>query len=167
MNNKKSNLFSRKFIYLLTMSVFLSLILLNHTLSFAEETGSIDLEIKFVNNDRISNWQTVLEIFQDNDTNPYRIIEFPESNPYVIDSLPLDHKYTVKIYVNDMYAEQAFVFLKETKAQMNVFIPLQGGMQFVVLYNDGSTVIQDATVSIKSNVTCHSAYIRFIFKNFD
>jgi len=56
MNNRKLNLFSRKFIYLLTMSAFFSLILLNPMLSFAEETGSIDLEIKFVNNDRISNW---------------------------------------------------------------------------------------------------------------
>ncbi|MCH7967269.1 MAG: polysaccharide deacetylase family protein [Thaumarchaeota archaeon] len=151
MNNKKLNLFSRKFIYLLTMSAFLSLILLNYTLSFAEETGSIDLEIKFVNNDRISNWQTVLKIFQDGDINPYRIIEFPESNPYVIDSLPLDHKYTVKIYVNDMYAGEGFLSLKDATAKMDVGIPLQAGMQFIVLYNDNETAIQDATVSIKSH----------------
>jgi len=152
MNNKKLNLFSRKFIYLLTMSTFLSLILLNTPLSFAEETGSIDLEIKYENNDRISNWQTVLKIFQDDDEiNPYRIIEIPKSNPYVIDSLPLDHKYTVKIYVNDMYAGEEFLWLKDTKVKMNVLIPLQAGMQFVVYYNDGSTPIQDATISIKSN----------------
>jgi len=151
MNNKKLNLFSRKFIYLLTMSTFLSLILLNYPLSFAEETGSIDLQIKFVNNDRISNWQTVLKIFQDNDINPYRIIEFPESNPYVIDSLPLDYKYTVEVYVNDMYAGEGFLWLKDTTAQMDVTIPLQAGMQFFVYYSDGYTPIQDVTVSIKSD----------------
>ena len=151
MNNRKLNLFSRKFIYLLTMSTFLSLILLNYPLSFAEETGSIDLQIKFVNNDRISNWQTVLKIFQDKDTNPYRIIEFPESNPYVIDSLPLDYKYTVEVYVNDMYAGEGFLWLKDTTAQMDVTIPLQAGMQFFVYYSDGYTPIQDVTVSIKSD----------------
>jgi len=133
------------------MSAFLSLILLNHTLSFAEETGSIDLEIKYVNNDRISNWQTVLKIFQDNDTNPYRIIEFPESNPYVIDSLPLDHKYTIKIYVNDMYTDEGFLLLKDSTAKMNVSIPLQAGMQFKILYKDKNITIQDATVSVKSH----------------
>ena len=125
MNNKKINLFSRKFIYLLTLDTFLSLILLNPMLSFAEETGSINLEIKFVNNDRISNWQTVLKIFQGEDTNPYRIIEFPESNPYVIDSLPLDYKYTVEVYVNDMYAGEEFVWLKVTSAKMDETILVQ------------------------------------------
>ena len=70
------------------------------TLSFAEETGAIELEIKYTNLDRISNYQTVLQVFQDNGDSPYLTIEFPESNPYLIDSLPLGHKYTVTVYVN-------------------------------------------------------------------
>ncbi len=133
------------------MSALLSLILLNNPTSFAEETGSINLEIRYKNNDRIDNWQTVLKIFQDNNEEPYKIIKLPKSNPYLIDSLPLDHKYTVKVYVNDMFAESGFVILKETKAQMTILIPLQAGMQFKVVYSDGNTPISGAKISIKSD----------------
>ncbi|MFB5615256.1 MAG: hypothetical protein ACE5RI_09240, partial [Candidatus Nitrosomaritimum yanchengensis] len=151
MNNNKTNSVLKKFIYLFTIPVFLSIILSNPGLSFAEETGSINLEIRFENGDRISNSQTVLKIFQDNDDTPYRTIEFPESNPYTIDSLPLGHKYTVKAYVNDMFAEERFLELNKSTMQMQMFIPLQAGMQFKILYNDGYTPISNAKVSIKSS----------------
>ncbi len=61
-------------------------------ISFAEETGSIEIEIRYTNLDRINNYQTVLQVFQDDGDSPYVTIEFPESNPYLIDSLTLCHK---------------------------------------------------------------------------
>jgi len=121
------------------------------TLSFAEEMGSIEVEIKYTNLDRINNYQTVLQVFQDNDDSPYVTIEFPESNPYLIDSLPLGHKYTVEVYVNNMFAGKGFLNLEETGGQIKINIPLQGGYRFIVLYNDNETPIEGAIVSIKSD----------------
>ncbi len=136
---------------LLVVSISLALVLLNMDLSFAQETGSIEVEIRFTNQDRISNWQTVLEVYQDNNQAPFTTIEFPDSNPYVIESLPLGHKYTVKVFVNNMYAGEGFISkLDKPTSQLDINIPLQGGIRFVVLYNDGQTPIEDATVSVKS-----------------
>ncbi len=121
------------------------------TLSFGEETGSIEIEIRYVNLDRISNHQTVLQVFQDDVDSPYVTIEFPESNPYLIDALPLGHKYTVEVYVNNMFAGKSFLNLEETEGQIKLNIPLQGGYRFVALYNDNQTPIEGAIVSIKSD----------------
>jgi len=149
--NKRSVVSNCKIIYLLTLIAMFTLIFQNPITSFAEETGDIELELRYQNGDRIITYQTVLKIFQDKISEPIRIIEFPESNPYIIESLPLGHKYTVKVYVNDMFAEQSFIILDESKEKLKILIPLQAGMQFTVLYNDGSTPIERAKVSIKSD----------------
>jgi len=149
--NKRSVVFNCKIIYLLTLIVLFTLIFQNPITSFAENTGTIELELRYQNGDRLITYQTVLKIFQDKITEPFRIIEFPESNPYLIESLPLNHKYTVKVYVNDMFAEQSFIILDEAKEKLKILIPLQAGMQFTVVYNDGNTPIEGADVSIKSD----------------
>ena len=116
-----------------------------------EGTGSVEVEIRYTNGDLINNRRTVLQVFQDNSDNPYVTVEFPESNPYLIDSLPLGHKYTVKVYVNNMFATTGFLNLEETEGQIKLNIPLRGGYRFVVLYNDGGSPIEGATVSVKSD----------------
>ena len=118
---------------------------------FAEETGNISLDLLYENGDRVTTWQTTLKIFQDNDSEPFRTIEFPESNPYEIQTLPLGHKYTVEVFVNDMFAEQGFVNLNESESELQILIPLQAGTQFVVYHDDRSTTIENAQVSIKSH----------------
>ena len=65
--------------------------------------------------------------------------------------MPLCHKYTIEVFVNDMYAEESFLFLNESEAELQISIPLQAGMQFIVYYNDGSTPIEGSKVSIKSD----------------
>jgi len=149
--NKRSVVSNCKIIYLLTLIVLFTLIFQTPITSFAENTGGIELELRYQNGDRIATYQTVLKIFQDNNDEPFKIIEFPESNPYVIESLPLNHKYTIKVYQNDMFAEQGFIILDEPKEELEILIPLQGGMRFIILYNDASTPIVGAKVSIKSD----------------
>ena len=149
--NKRSIISNSKIIYLLTLTVLVTLIFQNPITSFAEDTGTIELDLKFQNGDRVVTYQTVLEIFQDDIDEPYQIIEFPESNPYMIESLPLGHTYTVKVYLNDMFAEQSFIILDEPTEELKIFIPLQAGMTFSVFYNDGSTPIEGAKISIKSD----------------
>ncbi len=133
MNAEKSMLMVMRYKFLLAPMLVFFFIITGSTLSFAEETGSIELEIKYTNLDRISNYQTVLQVFQDNGDSPYVTIEFPESNPYLIDSLPLGHKYTVKVYVNNMFAGTGFLNLEETEGQIKINIPLQGGYRFIIL----------------------------------
>ena len=149
MNNRSSLL--NKSIYILSITVLFTLILQSMPTSFAEETGNIRLDLKYENGDRVSTWQTTIKIFQDEEKVPFAIVEFPESNPYEIKSLPLDHKYTVEVFVNDMIAEEGFVFLTEPETELKILIPLQAGVQFVVYYSDGITPIEDAKISIKSH----------------
>lgn len=149
MNSRTTSL--NKLIYLLSIVVLFTLVFQNVLMSFAEDTGNINVELKYENGDRVSTWQTTLKIFQDNNDELLRVIEFPESNPYEIKSLPLGHKYTIEVFVNDMYAEESFLFLNESEAELQISIPLQAGMQFIVYYNDGSTPIEGAKVSIKSD----------------
>jgi len=137
--------------FLLVSLLVFFFVIVGLPISFAEEMGSIEIEIKYTNFDRINNYQTVLQVFQDEGDSPYVTIEFPESNPYVIDSLPLGHKYTVEIYVNNMFAGTAFLNLEETEGQIKTTIPLQGGYRFIVFYNDDETPIEGAIVSIKSD----------------
>ena len=137
--------------FLLAVSLVFFFIITGSALSFAEGTGSIEVEIKYTNGDRISNYQTVLQVFQDGGDSTYVTIEFPESNPYLIGSLPLGHKYTVEVYVNNMFAGTGFLNLEETEGQIKINIPLQGGYRFIALYNDDETPIEGAIVSIKSD----------------
>jgi len=151
MNAKKNAFKLMRSKFLLVSLIVFFFVIVGLPISFAEEMGSIEIEIKYTNFDRINNYQTVLQVFQDEGDSPYVTIEFPESNPYLIDSLPLGHKYTVEIYVNNMFAGTAFLNLEETEGQIKTTIPLQGGYRFIVFYNDDETPIEGATVSIKSD----------------
>jgi len=137
--------------FLLAPMLVFFFIITGSTSSFAEETGSIEVNIKYFNGDRLDTWQTILKLFQDDGDSPYVTIEFPESNPYLIDALPLGHKYTVEVYVNNMFAGTGFLNLEETEGQIKLNIPLQGGYQFIAFYNDNQTPIEGATVTIKSD----------------
>jgi len=116
--------------FLLTTLLVFFLVLTESSLAFAEETGSIEVDIKFLNGDRLDTWQTTIQVFQDNSDTSYVTIENPKFNPYLIDSLPLGHKYTAKVYVNNMFAGQSFLNLEESEEHLPVNIPLSGGMRF-------------------------------------
>ena len=121
------------------------------TLSFAEEMGSIKVEIEYTNGDRLNTWQTTIRVLQDDEDIPYVTIKNPKTNPFSIESLPLGHKYSVKVYVNNMFAESSFLNLEESEAKLKVIIPLSGGYRFIALYNDNETPIEGAIISIKSD----------------
>lgn len=126
-------------------------IITGSALSFGEETGSIEVAIKYTNGDKLNTWQTIIKVLQDDEEIPYVTIENPETNPFLIESLPLGHKYYVEVYVNNMFAGLSFLNLEEGEAELNVIIPLPGGYRFIVFYDDGQTPIKDATLSIKSD----------------
>jgi len=151
MKAKKNNFKLMRSKFLLVPILVFFFAITGSTLSFAEETGSIEVEIEYNNGDKLNTWQTTIKVLQDGSDDAYTLIENPKTNPFLIESLPLGHKYTVEVYVNNMFAESSFLILEEDVAELNVIIPLAGGYRFVVLYDDGQTPIVGATISIKSD----------------
>ena len=137
--------------FLIVSLIVFFFVIVGLPISFAEETGSIKVEIKYTNGDKLNTWQTTVKVLQDDGDYSYVVVENPKTNPFLIDSLPLGHKYTVEVYVNSMFAGTSFLNLEEKEGKLNVVIPLSGGYRFVVLYNDGQTPIEGVTISIKSD----------------
>lgn len=125
-------------------------VLLSHHLTYAEKLGSIAVNIAYTNGDRADYSPISMKIFQDNNQIPYREIDSITGNPFNIVSLPLGHQYKVELYSNGMYSSANYVNLEQAQQDLNVNIPLPGGMRVNVLYNDGQTPIGDAFVIIKS-----------------
>jgi len=137
------------------------LILMYPSVSYAEQsTGSLEIGIQYTNGDRVAPSEMVYKVYQDTHNNLFKTIEEPSSNPYYLTSLPLNYKYIVEVYVNDMYSGTGSVDLTTVQTKdLTVKIPLSGGFRFNVFYNDGDTPIEGADVSIKShtgNILRHS-----------
>ena len=139
--------------FLLPSLLVFFIIISSASLSFAQEdTGSIDVIIRYNTFDKIDTYAAVLKVYQDNNKDPFVVIRFPESNPIMIDSLPLGHKYKVEVYVNGMLAGSEKIDVNGNE-EMEIIIPTSGGMIFRAVYNDGSTAIVGATISIFSDDT--------------
>ncbi len=91
-----------------------------------------------------------MKIYQDNGQIPYRIIESITGNPFNIVSLPFGHQYKIDVYANGMYSSSNYVTLEQTQQNINVNIPLPGGMRVNVLYNDGQTPVVNSFVDVRS-----------------
>ena len=79
-----------------SLLVFL-IIISSSTLSYAQEdTGSIDVTVRYNTFDRVETYAAVLKVYQDNNDEPFTVVGFPESNPVLIESLPLGHEYKVE-----------------------------------------------------------------------
>ena len=139
--------------FLLASLLVFFVIISSTNLSFAQEdTGSIDVFIQYNTFEKIETYAATLKVYQDNNEIPFVVIGFPESNPIMIDSLPLGHEYNVEVYVNGMLAGSKKIDVNGDE-QMEILIPTAGGMIFRVVYNDGSTSVVGATVSIFSDDT--------------
>ncbi len=117
----------------------------------AETSGSIVVNITYTNGDRADYWPISMKIYQDNNASPYREISSITGNPFNILSLPLGHQYKIVVYANDMHAADRYVDLEQSQQNLNVNIPLPGGMRVNVLYDDKLTPVENATVEVKSD----------------
>lgn len=137
------------------------LILMYPSVSYADENkGSLEIAIQYTNGDRVAPSEMVYKVYQDTHSNLFKTIEEPSSNPYYLTSLPLNYKYIVEVYVNDMYSGTGSMDLTTVQTKdLMIKIPLSGGFRFNVFYNDGNTPVEGADVSIKSytgNILRHS-----------
>ena len=137
--------------FLLAVSLVFFFIFTGSTLSYAQEaTGSIDVTIRYNTFDRADTYALTLKVYQDNNEDPFVVIGFPETNPVMVDSLPLDHKYKVEVYVNGMFSGSGKIVVNGDE-KMEILIPPAGGMVFRVLYSDKSTPVADAIISVFSD----------------
>jgi peptidoglycan/xylan/chitin deacetylase (PgdA/CDA1 family) len=120
-------------------------------LAHAETSGSIVVNITYTNGDRADFSPISMKIYQDTNASPYREISSITGNPFNILSLPLGHQYKIEVYANDMHAADSYVDLEQSQQNLNVNIPLPGGMRVNVLYNDKLTPVENATVEINSD----------------
>ena len=129
------------------------IILSSANTSFAQEdTGSINVLIKYNTFDKIDTYAANVKVYQDDDTEAFVVIGFPELNPVFIDSLPIGHEYKVDVYVNGMFGGSNKIIVNGDE-ELQVIISPAGGMVFEALYSDGSTPVVGATISIFSDDT--------------
>jgi len=137
--------------FLLPSFLVFFIIISSSTLSYAQEdTGSIDVTIRYNTLDRTDTYAMTLKVYQDLNEDPFVVIGFPETNPVMIDSLPLGHKYKVEAYVNGMLGGAGKIEVNGDE-EMVILIPPSAGMVFRAFWNDKSTAIDGATISIYSD----------------
>lgn len=117
----------------------------------AETSGSIVVNLIYTNGDRADYWPISMKIYQDNNASPYREISSITGNPFNILSLPLGHQYKIEVYANDMHAAERYIDLEQPQQNLDVNIPLPGGMRVNVLYDDKITPVGNSTVEVKSD----------------
>jgi len=133
-------------IFFSTIIIFFFIILGLPTV-FAEETGSITIQIKNSSNDLVGTYGISIKIYQDDKDHLFKVMELKQ-NPQVISGLPSGHGYYIEVVKNGIVS--ATTLKQELGAKViDISIPNEGGMKFNVSYNDGSP-LPNARVVIKS-----------------
>jgi len=116
---------------------------------YAEETETIEVEIKYTNGDIVDFNSIKILVYQDFQKEP--ILEKKlTSNPNFI-SVSENHRYKIEVYVDGMYADVGYIQLDDRQSKIEISIPLSGGIQFQVFYKNGETPIKGATVVLKTH----------------
>ncbi|MCE9653374.1 MAG: polysaccharide deacetylase family protein [Nitrosarchaeum sp.] len=126
--------------------LFFSMLIQN---TFAENTGNIDLLIKYENGNKAGVDSLILKIYKDLEKTPVKEIQV-ENNPVSITNLELGHKYKIEVYYNDHYQATDYYDLKEKSNNEEIVIKLSGGIKVGVFYNDGQTPIPNTSVFFKT-----------------
>lgn len=117
--------------------------------AYGETTGSIAVTLTYTNGDTADYWPVSLKIYQDFSKTPYKEIVSLSGNPFNIVSLPVGHQYKIEAYADGMYASVVYVDLELPHQDINIKLPLSGGMRVNAFYNDGVTPISNATVYVR------------------
>ena len=122
----------------------------SHKLTDTQDTGSITVTLAYVGGDRAYSSTMALKVYQDMNQTVYRDMESIPENPFNITSLPLGHNYKIEVYANGMFSNVGYVDLQKTSQTLTLNLPLPGGLQPSIFYNDGYTPIFNATVNVRS-----------------
>lgn len=117
---------------------------------FAENT-TLQIELTYPNGDRVSLGNTNLVIESQDDSIRQELVG-TSSEPYFTAELPVDSRYEILVYVNDMLAGTKYLSLDD-KAEQLIKIPINPsvGMKFVAYYEGGQTPIEGALLELYSH----------------
>lgn len=115
----------------------------------AKENGEIEVDVLYFNGDIADYSGIKFVVYQGQNKEPV-IEKTAASNPETL-QLPADKEYKIEVYSNDMFAGFKIVKLDTARKDVDINIPLSGGLQIQVFYNDKATPVSDATVAIKSH----------------
>ena len=130
------------------MPIFV-LILLAPIISYGQQTGTLEIDLRSMNGEMTDYHGTALKIYQDNGKTPFTTIDSLSGNPYKV-SLPVGYQYKVEVYANSMHANVGYVNLQNNDEKLELVMPNTGSVLFTAVYNDGITPINNATVIVKS-----------------
>jgi hypothetical protein len=131
------------------VTLVLFVILFTNLYANSESVGAIEIQVKKWDGDLLDPSEISVLVYQ-NGNSLFRDIQL-ETNPQTISDLPLGQKYSFEVIRHDMnYPITHKVILDSVLKKIELKIPSEGGMKFNVFYNDGSTPINNAQVTIKS-----------------
>ena len=119
--------------------------------SFAsnEDVGNLILDVRYVNGDRVVSSGTMLKIYQGSSEDVFAELTKDSMTPSFTIELPLNHRYQVEVYIDDVYAAVDYIEFTKDNEHAVINIPTSGGLLLEILYKDGKP-ISGAEVLIKS-----------------
>ena len=134
--------------YFIIIFAMVSISIVSFETVFAEQTQTVEVEIKYTNGDRADFNGMKLVVYQDFNKEIFLEKQL-ENNPDFI-TVPENHRYKIEVYANGMYADVGYLQADDTSKYIQINIPLSGGLKFEIFYEDGETPIENARVIIKS-----------------
>lgn len=120
------------------------------TTPYVQLNGSLTLNMKYSDGDRVGAYMMSLKVYRDFDRVPYLDLPSVSDNPEIITTLPLYHQYKIVTYVGGMLSSTNLVTLDNPTQSLDINIPDGGAMLVSVYYHDGETPIPNASVSVIS-----------------
>ena len=134
---------------LIIMSLMSCLVFIAISNAYAQEMGSIEIQVNEWNRDLISPDDTKIVIYQDK-SSVFTTLNLSK-NPQIITGIPQGHIYSFEIVRHGIHIPTSnIVSLNSDLEKTVITIPPEGGMKFKVYYNDGYTPISEAKVVIRS-----------------
>ena len=134
---------------LIIMSLMSCLVFIAISNAYAQEMGSIEIQVNEWNRDLISPDDTKIVIYQDK-SSVFTTLNLSK-NPQIITGIPQGHIYSFEIVRHGIHIPTSnIVSLNSDLEKTVITIPPEGGMKFKVYYSDGYTPISEAKVVIRS-----------------
>ncbi|MEM4391811.1 MAG: hypothetical protein QXG67_03380 [Candidatus Nitrosotenuis sp.] len=112
----------------------------------------VKIELAYPNGDRVYLNSAVKIVITSSDGKTKQEVVGEPTKPYLEAYLLTNHRYQVQTYVEEMLLDTTYVELDRNMPNLiKITIPSSSGLKFTILYNDGRTPINGATVSILGN----------------
>lgn len=134
------------------VAAIFAFVLISSVMSFSyayAEEANVKVALEYPDGDRASLARSILVISSEDESVTKEIPGKAGSTHFEVD-LPLDKRYQMTVFVNDMLVAVHYVYLSSEQI-ITIPIPTSAGLKFEVYYNDGNTPIESANVQLFSH----------------